>query len=382
MKSIIVLLASIMMVSACSFQQDPLGGAPAGQPPEYGKPVLEDPIPKEALQIYAPQSFTGRVGEEMSFRLEGRVLVENVSHKIVISNFEDFPGATFDESTGEFAWVPGRDVVAGQPSVTMNLNVMLVTERSEKFPVVSSESKTVSISVVNTYLSPIINKIDNPPGAALRVGYSYTASFEASVPEAKNLEDTFFQFSNCKSSYKKDSIAHLVYYDTYGSKLDANGKLTGNFTIELDKAYNLKTGAYCFAAVAFSKHGLASTPVERVVNIEGRLEDPVLSVGPLPEVKIGDKLTVHFSVFDPRQEGIVAIDRMQDIAQDLPGSSIVCSSSASKKWLLSCTAVIDATTAKVERRYSISLTTSNSSTTSDQKIIRYREFEFSVKAAQ
>jgi len=145
MKLNTAIFISLGFLAACSMKQDPLTGAPEvvrqGVPPNVDRPASTQPLPKEALQIDAPALVNGRVGIPMEFKVSGRIMLPNVPFKLAIEIISDFPGASFDQSTGEFKWTPTKAVMGSSPSLEIPLRITLITDVTPESPTISMEKE-------------------------------------------------------------------------------------------------------------------------------------------------------------------------------------------------------------------------------------------------
>lgn len=361
MKILLAVVTSLMFLTACEFQQDPTKGAPdavrEGRLPDAEKPIPPKAFPKEALQIDAPTLVNGRVGSPVEFKIQGRVMVPDVSFQLSVDNLADFPGATFDPATGDFKWVPTKAQVGSFPSMEMALRVSLVTDATPANPTVSIEKKTISLVIMNAYNKPIINTVTGPSSAV--IGAS-TTKFQVTFEDidALNEADTTLNVRDC-STWNSESIAHLV--DVRASQADAAaGKYKADVYLGLSdsKAASLPSGEYCFAIVAISKHGVSSEPYKAQISIEGKFKNTKATMEWTPVINIGDKVRISFSIFDPTGNGNVSVKSMDDIATMLPGSTLSCKQVWNAKSQVDCAGLIDATNA-VENVYEVKIVTEN-----------------------
>lgn len=382
MKLVLALLTSLMFLTACEMQQDPLSGASdqvrEGRLPDTNKPVAEKPLPKEAMQIDAPVLVNGRVGSQMEFKILGRVMTPDVGFTLSIDNLADFPGATFDAATGDFKWTPVKALVGGRPSVELVLRITLSTQSTEKNPTISVEKKAVSLVVVNSYSKPIVNTVTGQ--AQLLVGKNYTMEFQVEDIDAFSEDDVTVMIRDCPSNYYSDSIAHLVEVKKVKTDTANPGKYVGELSIGLSSADMLPSGNYCFGLVAVSKHGVSSELYKKEVSVEAKLKNTKMTMNLAPVLKVGEIAQVAFSIYDPSGNGILAMTAMDDIAAILPGSSLSCKHGGSAKSQLDCSGIINTTGAEA-KVYSLNMEVENSTSRSNQKVTTRHTLRINVKAA-
>lgn len=377
MKAILALLASVLLLSSCEFQQDPLSGASDvvrnGRLPDTSKPVSESPYPKEALQIDSPSVVNGRVGNPVEFQIGGRVAVEGVTYTISVDNLNEFPGATFDKSKGLFSWVPKKDTVGSVPSAEFTLRVSLVTVATAQNPVVAIEKKNIVLVIVNSYSKPIISYVNG--NSDIQAGVRSNLTFEVEDQDALSAGDVTLGVRDC-SSYNMDSIAHFIDLPTSFQSV-GNNKYTGNLTVNLyTGADALVTGRYCFGLVSISKFGVVSEVYKKELYIEARVKNTRIT-GNTVEVPAGQALRFSFSVFDPSGFGQVSVKSTGDFTTKLPGSSITCGSSLNG--IVDCVGLVDATNLS-PAEYSFTIATENKSPRSTQTTPTNHTLVVKVKA--
>ncbi|WII73613.1 hypothetical protein QJS83_06970 [Bdellovibrio sp. 22V] len=386
MKSMLVLFASIMFLTACELQQDPLTGASdqvrQGVPPATGKPVAAKPLPKEALQIDTPLLVNGRVGQPVEFKITGRVMTgDDQPFTITIDNLADFPGATYDAATGDFKWTPTKAAVGSFPSMELSLRITLATEITPKSPTISIERKTISLVIVNSYSKPIINTVTGP--STLIGGQRHTFDFTMEDIDALSVQDVSVMARDCAGSYN-DSIGHLVEVKDIKATTTPN-KYEGKAILDLQNSAlssTLVSGSYCFTLAAVSKHGVVSDLYKRDFYIDALLKKSRLSMELAPVLVKGEKMRIAFSIFDPTGNAEVSLKSMDDLAAQLPGSSLACKSDWGSRFQLNCQGLIDTTGASVvEKVYTFNIVTETTASRSTQKVMTDHVLRVNVKAA-
>lgn len=382
MKLSLALLSGLLFLTACEMQQDPLQGAAdqvrQGVPPATEKPTAAKPLPKEALQIDAPSLVNGRVGSPIDFKILGRVMSPGVDYQILIDNLSDFPGATFDANTGDFKWTPSKDQVGGFPSANMTLRVTLATVSTTSNPTISVEKKSIALVIQNTYSKPIVNSVTGP--VTVVVGSSYNFEFVMDDVDALNVSDAALLVRDCGDGFYTESIAHLVDVRRIAASPKAPNRYEGQVRLDLSNVPNLPTGKYCFGLMAASKFGVVSEVYKTHLNIEAKMRSTKMTMNVISDIRVGEKIQVAFSIYDPTSAGNLVMKSMDDISQILPGSSLNCSRSAGARYQLDCRGVIDATSA-TEKMYFVNFVVENSGLSANQKITTNHTLNISVKPA-
>lgn len=383
MKLFVAILAGLLLLTGCEAEQDPIKGAPEvireGRPPDAQKPTPEPPLAKEALQIDAPNLVNGRVGAPLEFKILGRVMIPDVGFSITIDNLSEFPGATYDATTGDFKWTPAKSAVGSFPSLSMELRVTLVTEVSEKSPTVSAEKKAIALVIQNSYSKPIVNTVTAPP-TPISIGNSYKFKVAMEDVDALSTGDVSMMVRDCEKSYYSTSIGHLVKL----GKVKAGttfGKYENEATVDLTKADYLEGARYCFAVSAVSKHGVSSDLYEVEFEAEGRMKNTKITLEKVPTLTLGDKMQIAFTIYDPSATGTLTMTRFDEISKILPGSSLTCNRSYATKYQLDCTGLIDTKAAVGGTEYALNFTVENAGAYRMAKSTTTHTLRIYVKAA-
>lgn len=382
MKVLLALLTSVLFLSACDMQQDPLANASDqvrnGHLPDTHKPVPDNPIPQDGLLVDAPERVNARVGSEVQFKVSGRVMVPGVTFKMMIMNLADFPGATFDESTGDFAWTPPKSLLGGQPSLGMSLKVSLVTDSSEDHPTISVRNHEVRFLVENTYSKPIVNTIQG--AASLTVGQSYNMTFTMEDIDAFTKENVTVQVRDCPSSSYSSSIAHFVTVKNIKAISGSTEKFSGDIVVNLRNADTIVNGSYCFALVAVSKYGVTSEVFKKEITIEPRLRPTKMTMEIAPNIFAGESMSISFAIYDPSGFANLRLVSLDDVAAALPGSTLTCKKAYGTSSQLDCAGVIRTDATTVAKTHSFAIKVESASPRSSQTTTDTHTLRINVKA--
>jgi hypothetical protein len=341
MKLFIALIASLLLVTACSTEQDPLKGASDevanGNRPDTNKPIAEKPLDKMNLQIDAPSVVNAAVGSEVVFNISGRVLVPGVEFILYIDNLDSFPGAKFDSTTGDFTWTPTREVIGRQVSTEIMLSITIATVVAPG-RVSTSENKIISMVVVNSFVKPTITAVTVPK--AVIGGLAYIFPFKLTNIDATGKDEITFIGQTCTGR----SLTPYLTLNQYSVRDQGNGEYTGELQMDLYSATNLTAGTYCFAISAITAQGKVSDAYKTTLTYDPKIEK---SVSTLKEINltVGEVQKVSFSIYDPAGSNVLSITKIDDISSALPGSTFTCATENNNKSLIHCDALIDARTA-------------------------------------
>lgn len=381
MKLLIALIASALMVSACSVQQNPMDGVGGqvndGTLPDQGKPIEPVPRSKDGLQIDAPNHMDGQVGQPIEFKVSGRVMYPGVEFELIADNLADLPGATFDAATGEFRWTPTNELMAGAVSAQFSLQISIHTLIGPNETVSNSESKVITFNVMNSFRRPTIKTFTGED--VVEGGKSYSYSFLIEDLDAKSKDDIDIVTRSCTAHSAYDSLSSYVSLERYSLKDLNNGTFEGKVTLNLRQVSSLRAGQYCFAIAAVAKSGLTSANVEKAITYDPELKAPRSTMDKTLQMLIGEVKTVAFSIYDSSGINNIAVKVMDDLSKDMPGSSIVCTADTYNTSLTYCEAVVDARNAKVgtfKARFetvTTSKTTSRKITSSNYMYVNVKE---------
>jgi hypothetical protein len=382
MKKKFALIISVLALSSCKMQQDPIEGAPEairlGRPPSAPRPVQEKPLDKNALQIDAPSLVNGRVGSSVEFNIFGRVMTPNVGFQISIDNLSEFPGATFDANKGEFKWQPQKTTVGNLPSVELPLRVTLSTIPTKDAPTVSVERKTIVLVIGNNYSKPLINVVTGP--SAIVTGGRHTFKFQLEDIDAAAASDVTIDVRTCDTNYNENSLSHLVTVKDV--QLDSAGshKFKGEAILDLVGADYVNSGSYCIGLIAVSKHGVVSDLYKKAFSVEAKMKATKMTMEYTPVITVGEKIQIGFSIYDATGVGRLNIRSMDSITLDFPGSTLVCNPNLSAKYQIDCAGLVDATTAK-PNSYFYNIVVENLGTRAIQTTVTNHILKLQVKGA-
>lgn len=345
MKLVIALIASALLISSCSFQQNPLDGAADeilnGNLPDTNKPVAEKPLDKMNLQIDAPSLVNAAVGNQVKFNIAGRVLVPGVEFELYIDNMDAFPGATFDTATGDFTWTPTRESIGSQVSTQINLSVTIATVVAPG-RVSTSENKNVTIVLVNAFEKPTITSITGEDKVVGGMSYSYT--FKLTDKDAGGKDAVNIIGQPCGTSGR--SLTPYFSLTRYTVKDLGNGNFTGELTMDLYNAPNLTSGLYNVCLAAVSPQGKVSDVYKLGLMYEPRVQKALSTLSTKPiTLTVGEVQKMSFSIYDPTGLGIMSVVKVEDLSLALPGSTISCAVDSANKSLIYCEVFLDARTA-------------------------------------
>lgn len=347
MKLYTALIGSLFLVSACSFQQNPLDGVSGqvndGTRPDTNKPIAEKPLDKMNLQIDSPRDVRTAVGNEVKFKITGRVLTAGVDFQLYFDNLALFPGATYDPVTNDFRWTPTAEILGSDYITELPLSVTIVTI-PEPGRIASSENKIITISISKKFSKPTIKSL----GGVDKVigGYSYNLPFALTDLDARGKGDITIVGKPC--GIKRSLTAYINLY-TYGLRDLGKGEFEGEVTLDLSQAPNLSQGSYCIGLAAVSAQGKVSDIYEKNFEYDPKVQSSLWTITEPVSISVGEVKRINFAIFDPAGAGVMSVTKMSDISANMPGSSWTCAVNKADNALINCEAIIDATMAKPGR---------------------------------
>ena len=358
MKILLAVLTSLLFFTACEFQQDPTEGAPDavrnGRIPDQNKPVAEKALPADALQIDGPKDVMGRVGIPVEFKVTGRIMVDGVEGNITIANITEFPGATYNEQTGEFKWTPTKEVVSGLSEIDMYLKVRLTTIRTSTVAS-SMREESYRITVKNDYTRPVVNFVTAQQSYI--TGSNYDMPFEVEDIDANGENDVKLVVRDCPNSYAYRSISHFIKIQRFTRDANRAGKYVGTLALQLSNAALVPSDSYCFALEATSKFNVSSVLYTKQFNISSQVRATRSNLEEI-EILLGQSMRVSFSIYDPSGYGALTVNSVTDITTLLPGSSFSCRRSVNNTSQVDCGGVINTAGAEA-KNYDLTIAVTN-----------------------
>lgn len=125
---------------------------------QAAKPVVDPNTLRYELSTESPEVVEG---EKIEFVLKARLLRGPQDRKkwVKIENLSEFPGATFEESTGRFEWSPPLGSAMGDVDIK-TLRFVLTAEPTEVEPIYVVNNEKIDIRVIRTQTAPVIEKVD------------------------------------------------------------------------------------------------------------------------------------------------------------------------------------------------------------------------------
>lgn len=330
------------LTAGCSanFNQDPLANQPGlnPQPPGRDERKPNKPIPSEALRIDSDQYFSFKEATPSEPRtITGHLLIPageeeaqvGVDFNLSIANLDEFPGATFDQMTGKFAWTPPIGTVDRATTREMFLEVEMTTTGSTKL----FTNKKIAIYITRAENDPEIVSVDGLTGR-IREGESRDFTVSVKDPDAVDRDGGRPRVLVVASANGKNNAAQMVSMVTSSSQpnptkdpADASKWIFRMRLETTDQEITVSQATLSFGVIAISRHGKMSAPKTTDVQFITGLTPPRMSWKEVIEIPSGQPAVVNFTVFDPKFEG-----RMTATFTRCAGPGAVCKCVPQSTW--------------------------------------------------
>ncbi len=353
--AVVAALGLVFSVTACSMKQDPFAekseAIKQGVPPEVDRPpVAPKPLASDALRIDAPIFHTFKELIESELSIKGRVLDGlGSTFELSIDNLRDFPGATFDKTTGIFKWEPPRDTTGGEYGLPKRLVVRLSVD-----PVAGGTklgtTQEILIYVTRSEVDPEVVSVDDGLIKPEPVREGELRKFTVTVkdPDSVDADGLRPRLVSVPAVRGTSDISSLVYMDASNTtdpnpKQDPSDKSKWIFKMVLDlrapadqrgRDFTRTRDDFKFGLQVVSRFGRVgmkdvTTPiVTSVLKPEVTWFDPIEAIA-------GQENVIQFHAYDPYSEGKVSVNFITRIDQ-LPGAGVAFCKLASRDGAVLC----------------------------------------------
>jgi|GEM_PF-6503090 len=332
---LITLCAGLTLAGCGGWDQNPLDGKkgdfgkakPVPTPADKAKPLRSD-----VVKIYMPDFQDFQEGMASEFTITARVLLEGYSPEIELENLADFPGATFNKTTGMFRWAPPTGFVESTGEVGQRLRRNLIVRAFGRKPgdqvlfvdaerpmYVSREFKVPEITSIiknESFLregaTTLIPVIVFDKDAVANIPSTWPKILFQTVTGSKSL-------SGLSTIYREESLGNSQY--RIYVQVDAR-----------DAELSDSIDTFKMTLVANSRFGRLSLPKELTLDIYTSLSAPTSTWTEPVQVKETETLAYKFMVNDPKLEAWLSLDRTFSLPT---GSNLTCQPIS--RGILSCT---------------------------------------------
>jgi hypothetical protein len=318
-----VALGFALVLASCTngLKQDPY----ADQPESVKNAGPMDPKPKQKpadadnpayLRINAEDSYQFTEGEKPpTVTITGKILSDVNGHspqlgsdyELSIDNMADFPGASFDASTGNFVWSPQPGYVEATYSRNIHIDVTLTT----KFLPIRKTTRSIIGVVTRAELDPTIVSVEDLVSLPTKEGEKREFKVVVRDPHAdsKTANTKPRLTISSDDSSAGVSAANLIYCKGFKGctdpAIDPKDPMQYIFTLVLDLTNKEVTSGettMSFGLIATSRFGEPSAVKKTNVHIITSINNPEMSWAASDPITVvaGQENTVNFTVYDPK----------------------------------------------------------------------------------
>lgn len=311
------LACSFLFACNVDFQQDPFSNASdivkRGVPPD----LAEKPeTAKKDENVFMHPASIGQFkeGVENRIRFSAGCLYKNYTPFVVIDNLSEFPGATFDDQTGEFVWTPQKGFVKnGEMSIVQIRAIAMANPDNSELGVIKSGVSAYNLTVIRDIKIPTVTKVSNLTSGLWREGQVHSLKVIIRDEDSGSGPNEMPSLSILPPNHIK--LKSLAPFATIaGSARKSNG-IDWEFVVNVDLSSAELTNSSVDAGLAFQ------------VSNQFNRKSPVLSHDSLNNLKIYTSFanlqhtwtantevipsqdnTIPFLVFDPKGEQQLSFD--------------------------------------------------------------------------
>lgn len=215
MKKLNWVLSSVVLLSlGCGFNQDPLDSkSDVVKDAQQPQAKVETPAPEksDAIRINSVPKYTFSEGRESKFSIMSSVLAPDYDLVTQIINEVDFPGAKFDQVTGEFSWAPPKGLVYDGLSKTMELQIRVFAKhQTDAGAKVFTNQKNIEIVVERSMGKPVISTVTGVPADGFVEGTSASFTVLVHDEDAGPASETFPRLELLQPDYATVSLTPFI----------------------------------------------------------------------------------------------------------------------------------------------------------------------------
>jgi hypothetical protein len=350
-----ILLASVLLltVSSCSkWNQDPLKDKDGVL--QTGKPTLEKPVEQvvetDGVIIDSADLIRFKETEQSEFKISARNFLPGYTIDATVDNLADFPGATFNSTTGEFKWKPAQGLLAiNELERMIPLKFVIHATRAGSTP--KQKSKQVQILLSRQFTTPKITAIQRLT-ATLREGESLDVVINIEDADADPMDTkTWSSIQIMPTTWQKNTLSGYMSLKSYRYLNASNYEAT--FTVDLkDAEISDSADVFYFDMSLISRYNLISDRQTQSITVFTSFSNLISNWTVPLEDKIGRKFSFPFFIADPKGQLDVSFVGLKN---EIKNSTTKCISANAST--LSCTFTMDASALTVPTVQSFTLTT-------------------------
>lgn len=332
--------AALAALSACSLNQDPYqeksDSIKNGIPPELDRePPVPKPMASDALRLDSNDFYTMKEQVEGEVQISGRVLHAGATFELSIDNLQEFPGATFDPTSGVFKWTPPKDTTG----VDYGAPRRLVTRITSQSPTGLSKigtTKAILLFVTRAEGDPeIVEVSDISVNTFAREGEITPFKVTVKDPDSRDVDGMRPLLLSVPAQRGMNDISGLVFLReaTAGDTNPKRDPVTGNWVFDMvidltvpepeedarGRDFTRSQETFKFGLQVTSRFGRKTQKVVEAA-IRTSVMVPETSWLDAIEVRADQDNTFQFTVFDPYTSGKLTVNFITQL-NNMPGGA-------------------------------------------------------------
>lgn len=336
MKKVLVVLSSLLLLSVgCGMKQDPMEGKPDavrnGHPPSE-KVETQEPEQSDVIRIDTVNKYTFVEGREDKISILARVLAPDFETQIQIVNIADFPGANYDQVSGEFSWAPPKGFVFDGLKKVLELNIRVFSKSTKLVQQrLFTKDRTVEVAVERSMGAPVIVKVEGFP-ANVTESESYNFTILVRDEDAGPVQDSFPRLVFSGPNYGALSLAPFIKI----IRVDPDFlKREFLYSLSVDLRSSNLTDGYAstgFSVKAISRYNVISANTNIDSYILASFGAPKTSWTNEIKIQAGTEFNYSFVVYEPTGRA-----DFETYEIDIPDGAIVACDTNSSRGVMPCT---------------------------------------------
>lgn len=367
-----LVLAAMMVASLVGCKQDPLDG--------YSKNIRDAGVPgtkptdkteSDSLMIDTDDYYEVREGDNLSFTINGRVVIPNLNFDLTIENIADFPGMTFNPKTGDVRWRPALDFVKSGAEVVAKMKVMMLTNGAK----VLINRKEIPIIVRRQFVGPEVLSVNS----LQEMEEGQVDDFQVTVRSAEESTQPSLAVVLNRSGVQ-DGAAFVELDRAVGTNpiRSTTDPSLWTFYMKVDLVGQEVTASQTdlyFGLQAISSFGLTSVTKSFSFKAKTSFQAALSTWLSEKQFRVGTLKETDFEIYDVKGEGRVTAQITN--CQDMPGA--VCTCAAVGRSNVRCSIVWNPDMSQLGRSINVNINSQNASPIPGDTRVQNKSFSGFVK---
>lgn len=369
-----ILVLGFITLSGCSgWNQDPLKDKDGILGSGQEKPVEQvnpKPASSEAIRVFGPDDADFQETVESEIEFSARSLQPGYTPRLSIANLSDFPGSTFNPTTGKFKWQPMPGLILPSEVVKrMYIEVVAVGSKPGDIDYIREEKFKITLN--RKFKIPTITSVQKLV-PSLREGE--TVNFEVNIedPDANPADQKTWSTIQILPTLWQKSLAGQMSLQSY-SYVNQN-TFKAIFTIDLKNAeLTTSLDTFSFDLMLISRFNQISDRKSQNISVYTSFSEPKTTWLSLLDFTIGTKIYKEFQIMDPKGELKVSFEGVKNA---IPNSSTKCVNLTASN--LGCTFIYDTKDETDARVLNFSISTKFRNTNSSDTLAVTKDFNYLI----